>query len=48
MKKALSSDAKGLGILVFLQGLEPQSSEPESDVIPLHHRKITEHLHRKK
>ncbi len=25
---------------VFLHGLEPRSSEPESDVLPLHHRKI--------
>src|SRR5579872_7066929 len=25
---------------VFLHGLEPRSSEPKSDVLPLHHRKI--------
>jgi site-specific DNA recombinase len=25
---------------VFLHGLEPRSSEPESEVLPLHHRKI--------
>jgi hypothetical protein len=25
---------------VFLHGLEPRSSEPESDMLPLHHRKI--------
>ena len=25
---------------VFLHGLEPRSSEPESDMLPLHHRKF--------
>ena len=25
---------------VFLNGFEPLSSEPESDMLPLHHRKI--------
>jgi hypothetical protein len=27
--------------LVFPHGLEPRLSEPESEVLPLHHRKIT-------
>jgi hypothetical protein len=28
-------------LFVFPHGLEPRLSEPESEVLPLHHRKIT-------
>ena len=30
--------------MAFLLGLEPRISEPKSDVLPLHHRKITLYL----
>ena len=31
---------KGHLIFVVLEGLEPSQAEPESDVLPLHHRTI--------
>jgi hypothetical protein len=39
-KNGTNSQNLTLSRWVFLNGFEPLSSEPESDMLPLHHRKI--------
>ena len=40
VKKIIKKNAPIRGVFVVLPGFEPRQADPESDVLPLHHRTL--------